>query len=212
MLEGDRSDRHNDGRARAGAAPGFTLVELMVVVMIAAILLGIAVPALQNLFAVNQLNSIADSFAAALNEARSEAGKYGVPVALTSAGGTNWGSGWTMFVDTNGNGTLDAGQTPPEITLRTGSPVPASYTMTADGASAAAFAGKFWFDSTGRLLDNTGASAVASALFQVCQGGGPPGGAARLITVAPSGRVRVAQNNASGQPLDDQGNAVTTCP
>lgn len=192
---------------------GFTLVELMVVIAVAAILVGLAVPGLRNLLAANRAVGITDSFASALNEARSEAGKLGVPVALTTAGGVNWGTGgWTMFVDTNGNGQIDAGQTPPEVMLRQAAPLPATYTLTANGASAAAFAGQFWFDSTGRLLDDTGAPSAATAQFQVCEGGGPPAGVARLITVSASGRVRIAQNNAQGQPIDDSGNAVTTCP
>lgn len=192
---------------------GFTLVELMVVIAVAAILVGLAVPGLRNLMAANQALGITDSFASALNEARSEAGKLGVPVALTTTGGANWGTaGWQMFVDTNGNGQIDAGQTPPEVLLRQAGPLPATYTLTANGASAAAFSTQFWFDSTGRLLNNTSASSAVPAQFQICQGGGPPAGVARLITVSPSGRVRIAQNNSSGQPIDDSGNAVTTCP
>jgi type IV fimbrial biogenesis protein FimT len=207
MFEGEQTTQ-----ASTRIAAGFTLVELMVVILIAAILLGIAVPAMQSLFAANQLSAMTDTFASAMGEARSEAGKFGVPVALTTTGGQNWGAGWTMFVDTNGNGTLDAGQTPPETTLRTGAAMPGNYTMSSNGASAGAYAGKFWFDATGRLLDNTGAAAAATAQFQFCQGGGPAaGGAARLITVSPSGRVRVAQNDAQGYPLDDS-NARTACP
>jgi type IV fimbrial biogenesis protein FimT len=198
---------------RPDKAAGFTLIELMVVVLLTAILLAVGVPALQSLMAANQLNAVTDSFAGALNEARSEAAKFGVPVAVTSTvGGVNWGGGWTIFVDTNGNGVLDSGQTPPEVKLRASAAVPSSFTVTANGASASAFGGVFWFDPTGRLLNNQRAVPTSFAQFQVCRDGGPPTGAARLITVSPSGRVRLAQNNTLGQPIDDNGNPVTACP
>src|ERR1700739_2686820 len=99
---------------------GFTLLELLVVVAIGVILAAIAVPALTNLVAANQLAGMTDTFVSALYEARSEAGKLGVPVALKTANGagTNWGVGWTSFVDTNANGQPDIGQgTPPEVIL-----------------------------------------------------------------------------------------------
>lgn len=181
---------------------GFTLIELMVVVLITSILLAVGVPALQGFIASNQLNSVTDSFAGALSEARSEAAKLGVPVALKTAGGINWGSGWTMFVDTNGNGKQDTGQTPPEVTLRSGAPLAAAYSLN----SSASYGGLISFDSTGRLLVGSGTPAAA---FMICQNGTAVGG--RLITVTLSGRVRVAQNDASGYPRDDLGAQVTTC-
>ncbi|MBV8208893.1 MAG: GspH/FimT family pseudopilin [Burkholderiaceae bacterium] len=189
----------------AGAfTAGFTLVELLVVIAIGAILAAIAVPSLRNLVAANQLAAATDTLAAALYEARSEAGKLGVPVALAATGG-NWNLGWTSFVDTDGDGILQTGQgSPPEVLLRTGGALPASLTMNSKGAAAAAFANVFWFDPSGRLLTKGPPAATAEFLF--CQGGGPAnGGAARMITISASGRVRTAKNNSSGVPLDDGG-------
>jgi|SRR5882757_3262598 len=180
----------------ARAAAGFTLVELLVVLLLGAILVGLGVPAMQNMIAANQLNAMADGFASALNSARSEAGKLGANVILTATpAGVDWGAGWTMTVTTvdpiTGNLTTS--------TLRTGAPVPAPYTF----KSGPTFAGSpgISFDPTGRL---TGAAGPDG--FILCQGGGPAaGGASRLIAVAVSGRVRIAQNNASGVPIGDTG-------
>ena len=167
----------------------------MVVVLIAAILLGIAVPALQNLVAGNQLLALTDSFVSTLNEARSEAGKLGATVSLTTTGGQNWGaSAWQLTAPEGGTGT--------STLLRTGAPVPAGYSLFSDGPLASTVA----FDATGRLVGG------AAGKFVICQGNGPAnGGKAQMIMVAASGRVRVAQNDASGYPLDVGGAQVTTC-
>jgi prepilin-type N-terminal cleavage/methylation domain-containing protein len=178
---------------------GFTLVELLVVLLIGAILLGLGVPAMQSLIASNQLAAVTDDFASALNMARSEAGKLGTNVILT-ASGTNWGAGWTMTVTT----TSATSGTSTTTTLRTGAPVPPAYSL----KSSSAFSGGLSFDSTGRL-----AGGIPDGVFVICQGSGPwAGGAARMISVTGSGRVRIAQNDASGTPIDmTTGSPITTC-
>jgi type IV fimbrial biogenesis protein FimT len=83
---------------------GFNLIELMVVITIAAIMLGIGVPSFRQFTATQRVKSAAFDFAAALLLARSEAVKRNVSVTLSQATG-GWANGWTVTagVDTVGN-------------------------------------------------------------------------------------------------------------
>jgi type IV fimbrial biogenesis protein FimT len=166
---------------------GFTLVELLVVVLIAAILMGIAVPAMQTMVADNQLNAVTDDLAGALNLARSEAGRLNATVTLAPTAA--WGSTWTVTPAVGGT------------TLRTGAAVPNGYSLSST------------FSTAGVSFDGTGRSSSGVGQFVICQGGGPfagGSGSARLITVTASGRIRVAQNS-SGVPVQDNGQPLTGC-
>ena len=81
---------------------------------ILAILLVIASPGLASLTSANALSSAQCELASAMMMARGEAMKRGLQVGLTAAApvaGTEFTGGWTIFVDSNANGILDAGET-----------------------------------------------------------------------------------------------------
>lgn len=70
---------------RAGArARGFTLVELMVTVAVAAILVAIAIPSFKNITLSNRLSTTANEVVTAINAARMEAIKRNAPVQVCS--------------------------------------------------------------------------------------------------------------------------------
>lgn len=93
---------------------GVTLIELMVVLSIAAILLGIGIPAFAALIHTSRLSSLTNELISSLHLARSEAIKRNARAVLCpSADGSSceasggWHQGWLVFHDANNNAVLD---------------------------------------------------------------------------------------------------------
>jgi len=82
----------------AGTQAGFSLIELMVSIAIAAILLSLAVPAFNDFQARNALRATASDFIAAVNTARIQAVSLRSPVKLKEASG-GWANGWVVEYD-----------------------------------------------------------------------------------------------------------------
>lgn len=116
---------------------GFTLIELITTVIIAGILLTIAVPSYQEFIRKNQTVTQTNNLVSALNLARSEAIKRGIQVTIHRKGSTSqvWDSGWDIFTDINGDGTLDDDadanlcETGEDCLLRTYDSLPNGYTL-----------------------------------------------------------------------------------
>ena len=117
-------------RAHGNKRNGFTLVELMVVLAIAAIILTTAVPAYQRYIQNNRMTTGVHRLVASFNLARNEASSRGNQVTVCksvdlincSAGNTiGWHQGWIIFNDTNGNNTRQA---PGEELIRAMSALP----------------------------------------------------------------------------------------
>lgn len=110
---------------RMSFAKGFTLIELMIAVSMAAIVLTFGVSGFQNLIREARAATHSSRLMAALNLARSEAIKRGIQVTVckanlaasppqcdtgkcnASTGSGCWENGWIVFADANGNGTLN---------------------------------------------------------------------------------------------------------
>jgi len=90
---------------------GFTLVELMIALVVAAILIQVVAPGFQKMIKDNRVRSEVYALRAGLNQARSEAITRrqvvifcaGTAATGCAAAGTNWADGYIAFVDANGN-------------------------------------------------------------------------------------------------------------
>lgn len=92
---------------------GFSLIELMVVISVLAILASIAAPSFQDSFEAYRVASARDNLVSTIQFARTEAIRTGQPVVIRRKAGcasNNWGCGWVLFRDTNGNNTQQVGE------------------------------------------------------------------------------------------------------
>jgi type IV fimbrial biogenesis protein FimT len=95
---------------------GFTIIELMIVLAIAAILAAIAAPSFRETIQNNRLVTQVNELQASLGLARSEAIKLNNNVIVCSINtatnkcGANWANGWNVFVDTDADGDFTAGE------------------------------------------------------------------------------------------------------
>jgi type IV fimbrial biogenesis protein FimT len=78
---------------------GFTLIELMVTIAVAAVLLVVAVPGVLSFQRNSEMTSITNSLLSAINAARAEAMKTGLNAMVVPADGKTWSSGLIVFVD-----------------------------------------------------------------------------------------------------------------
>src|SRR5690606_37161586 len=100
-------------------ARGFTVIELMVTLAVAAIVVPMAVPSLQSVINGNKLSGAANEMIASLETARMEAIRRGQRTTVCLSSNANDGdsatcaasafNGWITFVDVNTNGTFDKG-------------------------------------------------------------------------------------------------------
>ena len=80
---------------------GFTIIELMITLIVAAVVLAIGVPNFQTIIRTNQASADVNNLVTALNLARSEAVVRSTEVTVMPASGGSWGNGWVVGVDTD---------------------------------------------------------------------------------------------------------------
>ena len=127
------------------AVRGFTLIELMVTIVIAAILMTIAVPSFREIQRNSELTSLANTLLAAVNSARGEAMKYSAYAMIVPSEGADWNTGWRVFVDKN----MDKKYKEEDDVLLLEQAAPPSYIRIAGTGSAAGSSPSIIFNASG---------------------------------------------------------------
>lgn len=179
---------------------GFTLMELMIVLALAAVILSIGAPSFNEFRRNNRLTGVGNELLGAMQTARSEAIKRQVPVAVcpsdnpgdaaaTCSGGAY--TGWIVFADPDNNCVRDAGNPAIEPVLRVGATIDPALSVRSNGVCAS-------FGGNGFLQDiPTAATRARNTLFCDDRGkalqAGTNQSAARGIDVSQTGRSRVTR-------------------
>jgi type IV fimbrial biogenesis protein FimT len=175
---------------------GFTLLELMITVSVAAILLGLGIPAFSDIIRNNRLTAAANDLLHSTQVARSEALKRQVPVVVcASADSTatppscNDGAftDWIVFVDTNSNWSVDA----TEVVLERHGRLHPSVTVRNDNDGIVSYAASGFANPPGIK--------TSSRNIVICDARGdqPVGlnSTARAVLIAATGRTRVTKTS-----------------
>lgn len=97
--------------------PGFTIIELVVVIMIVGILFAIGLPSYKYVTTSNRMTSEVNLLLGDMQFARSQAIKEGQPVTVcistngiqcAGVGNVNWQDGWIVFMDINATKSVPA--------------------------------------------------------------------------------------------------------
>lgn len=173
---------------------GFTLLELMVTISIAAILLAIGLPSFQATLRSNQVATTTNELLASISLARSEAirGTRSAGVCASSDGascGADWNAGWLVWADVGnvGLGTLGSGDN--IVRYSQGRP---KMSINASGV------GAFVFDNRGRMSarDSMGGAMAGNQTVALQSYICPVGTElARTMDVNMTGQVTVTRSN-----------------
>jgi len=178
---------------------GFTLIELLTTVTVIAVLVAVSAPSFMTFQRSSQLTSFTNSIFAAINAARGEAMKRGRYALVVPADGSDWNSGWLVFVDVNRNQVYDADE---DVSIQV-SEAPPSYIAVSGTAGSAAASGPYiMFDASGYAKDKT--NAFSGSTLEIKRNdvtGSEVLTQTRRLKTDPTGRMRVCTPKSSSDAL-----------
>ena len=169
---------------------GFTLIEMMIGIGLMALLLSIAVPALDMFTSNARQSGAVNDFVASMHVARSTAVTTNTPVTVCPSdngqrcAAVAWDQGWIVFADPNSNQIVDGD----ERIVSTGSP---NDGLSIDSDEFGAF---LTYRPNGRVMNASVNGSVGQ--FTVCDGRGS--GHAKVMIVDLSGRPRFSEYQIDG--------------
>lgn len=174
---------------------GYTIVEVMMVLLIAGVLITVGAPGIQDFLKNNARAGATNEMVAAIQQARSEAIKRNQRTAVcpVNAGAdgceatTSWEGGFLAFVDTDGDMIRDAGEEILTSTTPLGGPITLRSTFQA-----------FSYIPNGRMI--TGAGDTQAELV-LCDDRGVDEG--RYILIFASGRPEISATDLANAALAD---------
>ena len=176
---------------------GFTLIELVVTMAIAAVLMMVAVPSFVNFQRNSQLTSLTNSLVASIYAARGEAMKTGFNAfVVPTANGSDWTTGWIVFVDNNGDGSFSAA----DDTLVQTQPALESYFTVSGTGSSGETPAYIMFSSSGYSKTKSGSSfgtgGFGALTMSIARSDAPASAVyeeTRRITISSTGRLRTCK-------------------
>lgn len=178
-------------------AEGFTLLEMMVVIAIAAVLMALAGPGLRDLLLAGARGDNAASLYGAMVKARAEAIARNTPVTICprdyaasgsharcdASADSSWVNGWVIYRDSAPD---DSNAKPlvADDVIATGEPADRAFAWSGDPADTAAVQ----FEASGRLSSSSRIS------FRLCKRGDSRW-EGRRVQIDTSGRIRLARDS-----------------
>lgn len=191
-----RHTLRNKAGCPAKSGSGFTLIELMITLAIAAVLLVVGVPSFIDFQRNSELTSQTNSLVAALNAAKTEAMKRNTNAYVVPGGSSSlWTDGWIVFADTDRTGlTFEADK---DFNVLTQPAIPSYFTITATG-TASETAPYVKFDGSGYPRNTSnGFGAVTLSVQRNDLTGAALLQQTRRIKIASTGRVRTCKPETS---------------